>query len=255
MSGLDLTGRHALVTGGGTGVGAVIAETLAARGASVTILGRRLSALEDVAGSHERIFAVEGDVTDEASIADAFDRAAAQSGPLSIVVANAGAADSVPFHKMDIDGWNRMLAVNLTGVFTTFRHALPAMRDARFGRLIAIASTAGLKGYPYVSHYCAAKHGVIGLTRALALETAKTGVTVNAICPGFTETPLLERSIENIMEKTGKGRDEAAAALTVNNPMGRFIQPREIADAVTWLCGADAGSVTGQAISISGGEI
>ena len=255
MNGLDLSGRHALVTGGGSGVGAEIARSLAACGASVTIVGRRREVLDEVASSSDGIFGVEGDVADEASLASAFARAAAERGAPAIAIANAGAADSVPFHKMDLAGWQKMMAVNLTGVFLTFRNALPAMREAGFGRMIAIASTAGVKGYPYVAHYCAAKHGVIGLTRALALETAKTGVTVNAVCPGFTETPLLQRSIDNIVEKTGKSREEAAAALTVNNPMGRFIQPREIAETVKWLVSADAGSVTGQAISISGGEI
>lgn len=251
----DLSDRHALVTGGGSGVGAAIAESLAEAGARVTILGRRRSPLDDIASRCENIFAVEGDVTDEASISAAFEEARKARGAPSIVVANAGAAESVPFHRMDMAAWHQMLAVNLTGVFLTFRAALPAMREAGFGRLIAVASTAGLKGYPYVAHYCAAKHGVVGLTRALALETAKTGVTVNAICPGFTATPLLERSLDKIMETTGKGRDEAEKALTANNPMGRLIRPDEIAETVKWLCGSASGSVTGQALSISGGEI
>lgn len=255
MTGMrGFAGAHALVTGGGSGVGAVIAERFADAGAEVTIVGRRLDALESVA-RHQRIFAIAGDVTDEASVAAAFEEAASAHGAPSIVVANAGAAESAPFHRTGLDDWHHMLSVNLTGVFLSFRAALPAMREAGFGRLIAIASTAGLKGYPYVAPYCAAKHGVVGLVRALALETAKAGVTVNAVCPGFMETPLLEHSIANIMEKTGKDRAAASQALTANNPQGRFIQPGEIADAVLWLCGHEAGSVTGQAISISGGEI
>ncbi|WP_099865723.1 SDR family NAD(P)-dependent oxidoreductase [Pararhizobium haloflavum] len=249
-----LADRHALITGGGSGVGAVIARTLADAGASVTILGRRIDALQDVARSSDRIHPVVADVTDESALAGAFAEATAARGAPSIVVANAGAAQSTPLHRMEMADWQAMLAVNLTGVFGTFRVALPSMRAAVHGRLIAIASTAGLKGYPYVAHYCAAKHGVVGLVRALALETARTGITVNAICPGFTETPLLERSIDNIIEKTGKSRPEAEAALTANNPQGRLIQPSEIADTVLWLCGTGAASVTGQAISISGGE-
>lgn len=249
-----IAGRHALVTGGGSGVGAAIAESLAQAGAMVTILGRRRSALDEVASRHENIFAVEGDVTDEVSMAAAFGQTRKARGAPAIVIANAGAAGSVPFHRMDMAAWQRMLAVNLTGVFLTFSAALPAMREAGYGRLIAVASTAGLKGYSYVAHYCAAKHGVVGLTRALALETARTGVTVNSICPGFTDTPLLQRSLDKIVETTGKSRDEAERALTANNPMGRLIRPDEIAEAVKWLCGPGSGSVTGQALSISGGE-
>jgi 3-hydroxybutyrate dehydrogenase len=174
---------------------------------------------------------------------------------VDIVIANAGAAASKPFLKMDASDLQAMLDVNLTGVFHVWQAALQPMLDAGWGRLIAIASTAGLKGYAYVSGYCAAKHGVVGLARALALETAKTGVTVNAICPGYTQTPMLEQAIDTIMRKTGRPRAEAEAALTAHNPQGRFIQPEEIAELVLWLCGRNAASVTGQAISISGGEI
>ena len=251
----DLSGKHALVTGGGTGVGAAIALALARGGANVTISGRRQEPLEKTAQEHTRLRWATCDVTDAQSIKSMFVTASAAHGPVDIVIANAGAAASKPFLKMDASDLQAMLDVNLTGVFRVWQAALQPMLDAGWGRLIAIASTAGLKGYAYVSGYCAAKHGVVGLARALALETAKTGVTVNAICPGYTQTPMLEQAIDTIMRKTGRPRAEAEAALTAHNPQGRFIQPEEIAELVLWLCGRNAASVTGQAISISGGEI
>jgi NAD(P)-dependent dehydrogenase (short-subunit alcohol dehydrogenase family) len=251
----DLSGRHALVTGGGTGIGAAIALTLAEAGASVTIAGRRQESLERTASRHERIRWVTGDVSDAQSVGAMFAEAAAAHGPAGIVVANAGAAVSKPFLKMDEADLRSMLDVNLVGVFHVWQAALPPMLGAGWGRLIAIASTAGLKGYAYVSGYCAAKHGVIGLTRALALETATTSVTVNAVCPGYTQTPMLERSIDGIMRKTGRSRAEAEAALRASNPRGRFVLPEEVAQTVLWLCSTGAASVTGQAISLSGGEI
>jgi Dehydrogenases with different specificities (related to short-chain alcohol dehydrogenases) len=251
----DLAGKHALVTGGGTGVGAAIALALARAGATVTIAGRRQEPLERTAQEHARLRWVIGDVTDAQSVRSMLAEASAAQGPVEIVVANAGAATSKPFLKMDAGDLQAMIDVNLAGTFNVWQAALQPMLDAGWGRLIAIASTAGLKGYAYVSGYCAAKHGVVGLARALALETAKTGVTVNAICPGYTETPMLEQTIANIMRKTGRSRVEAEAPLKAQNPQGRFIQPEEVADAVLWLCGTGAASVTGQAISVSGGEI
>ena len=250
----DLSGKHAIVTGGGSGVGAAVAQALAGSGASVAIFGRRLEALAETAGSSPSITALQADVTDPASLAAAFAQSAQHHGEASIVIANAGAAESSPFLKTDLDAWRRMLDVNLTGTFLTFQAALPSMVERKWGRLIAVASIAGLKGYGYVAPYCAAKHGVVGLTRALGVELARTGVTVNAVCPGYTETPMLERSIDTIVGKTGKTRSEAEAALTAGNPMGRFIQPEEVAAAVLWLCGPHSDAVTGQAIAISGGE-
>jgi NAD(P)-dependent dehydrogenase (short-subunit alcohol dehydrogenase family) len=252
---MALAGKHALVTGGGSGVGAAIALALADAGARVTIAGRRPEPLAEVAGGRPGIRTATGDVTRPDEVRAMFESAAAEWGPPQIVVANAGAAESRPFLKTGADAFQSMLDVNLKGVFATWQAGLPGMLERGWGRLIAVASTAGLKGYAYVTGYCAAKHGVIGLTRALALETAKSGVTVNAICPGYTRTPLLERSLENIMMKTGRSRAEAEATLTASNPQGRFIEPEEIATAVLWLCGPGAGSVTGQAISVSGGEI
>lgn len=245
---------HALVTGGGTGVGRTIALALAGEGMQVTICGRRREPLDDVASRHPDIAAITADVTDEASIARLYKQAEAASGPFDIVVANAGGTASGPAHRTSLADWNRALAVNLTGAFLTVRPALAGMTVRKSGRIVFIASTAGLKGYPYVAPYVAAKHGVIGLMRALAAETAKSGVTVNAVCPGFTETDLLADSIERIVEKTGRSRDEARASLVAANPQGRFVQPEEVAGAVLWLVSRQATSVTGQAISVSGGE-
>ncbi len=250
-----LAGKNALVTGGGSGVGEAIALALAEAGAHVTIAGRQRDALEAVAGKATNISPVAADVTDQVSVMALFDAMAKAGASPDIVIANAGAAESMPFAKTDLAAWQAMLDVNLTGVFLTLQAALPVMKDRGWGRIVSVASTAGLKGYPYVASYCAAKHGVVGLTRALALEVALQGITVNAVCPGFTDTPMLERSLQTIIDKTGKSREQAIDALAANNPMGRLIQPDEVADTVLWLCGNGAASVTGQAISISGGEI
>ena len=242
--------NHVVVTGGGTGVGAEIAQTFAKAGYSVTVMGRTEATLSAQGLSFQVC-----DVTDTASVASAFDAARVEHGPVSVVVANAGAAASIPFSKMTAADLTAMTDVNLTGVFNVWQAALPDMKAAKSGRMIAIASTAGLKGYPYVSGYCAAKHGVVGLTRGLAVELASTGITVNAICPGFVETPMLERSISNIVEKTGMSPDEASQTLMKGNPQRRFIQTYEVAGTALWLCSDAARSVNGHALSLSGGEI
>ncbi|MEH6402902.1 MAG: SDR family NAD(P)-dependent oxidoreductase [Sneathiella sp.] len=247
--------HHALVTGGGSGVGADIALKLADQGILVTITGRRADRLMAVADQHPNIHGVAADVTDLAQMQAMVRDATSLRGDFSIVIANAGMAESVPFAKMTSEQWSRTMDINLGGVFNTYQATLAPMKKAGWGRMIAIASTAGLKGYPYVSSYCASKHGVVGLTKSLAIELAKTGITVNAICPGFTETPMLEQSIAKIMGETGMSDEDARSALNRGNPMGRFIQPDEISETVLWLCKNASSSVTGQAISLSGGEI
>jgi NAD(P)-dependent dehydrogenase (short-subunit alcohol dehydrogenase family) len=254
MTMTSLSGKHALVTGGGSGIGAAIAFALADAGANVTICGRRLEELEFTAERHPNIHAAAADVTDAASIGKLYTQAQKARGAFSIVVANAGTAESAPAEDVSLELWNKTLAVNLTGAFLSVQPALAAMREQKWGRIIFTASTAGLKGYAYVAPYVAAKHGVVGLTRALAVETAKAGITVNAVCPGFTETSLLDRAVDRIAQKAKVSEDEARKMLAANNPQGRFIQPQEVADAVLWLCAENSAGITGQAISISGGE-
>jgi NAD(P)-dependent dehydrogenase (short-subunit alcohol dehydrogenase family) len=249
--------RHALVTGAARGIGAEIAHRLAAEGHTLSLLGRDAAALQALAdrlpGSGHGV--VLADVADEAAVQAAFAAAQAARGPLAILVNNAGQAESAPLHKTSLALWQRMLAVNLTGCFLCSREALPAMQAARWGRIVHIASTAGQRGYAYVAAYSAAKHGVIGLTRSLALEVARQGITVNAVCPGYTETDLLHESIANVVAKTGRSAEEARAQFAAGNPQGRIVQPAEVADAVAWLCSEGAASVTGQALSVSGGEV
>ena len=250
----DIAGRHALVTGGGSGVGKAIALALAKAGVAVTICGRREAALAEVAKESDRIFGLAADVTNEADMAALHEKAEAARGPFDIVVANAGMAASAPAHKTSLADWQRTLDGNLTGAFLTAKPALGGMLARKVERIVFVASTAGLKGYAYVAPYVAAKHGVVGLMRALAAETAKSGVTVNAVCPGFVETDMLEESVQRIVDKTRRSVEEARQTLSATNPQGRFIQPEEVADAVLWLCSDAARSITGQAISISGGE-
>jgi 3-hydroxybutyrate dehydrogenase len=245
---MTLTGKRVLITGGGTGVGAALARSFAGAGAEVVICGRSEASLRAVAeplGARWTLC----DVTQETEVKRAF----AEAGACDIIIANAGAADSAPLQKTSLDQWNAMLAVNLTGVFLTFREALAQLSG--WGRLIAVASTAGLKGYSYVAPYAAAKHGTVGLVRSLALEVATRPVTVNALCPGFLDTEMTERSVANISAKTGKSAEEAKAVLAAMNPQKRLIQPQEVASAALWLCAAGSEGITGQALAIAGGEL
>lgn len=245
---------HALVTGGGRGIGRAIAAQLMHAGATVTVTGRQRAVLDAAVAAGDAHFAEVADVADQAAIGAVISKAAARQ-PIDILIANAGIAESAPFAKSDAALFRRMLDVNFMGVVHSIQAALPSMRDCPYGRVVAVASTAGLKGYGYVSAYSAAKHAVIGLVRSLALELANTRITVNAVCPGFTDTDLVAGSIDNIMKRTGRSREQAVAELARHNPQGRLVMPDEVADTVLWLCGEDAGSITGQAIAVAGGEI
>jgi NAD(P)-dependent dehydrogenase (short-subunit alcohol dehydrogenase family) len=250
-----LAGRHALVTGGGRGIGAAIAAALAGAGARVTLLGRTAAELAKTAAALPSAQAVTADVTDARQVERAFGEAREAAGEISILVNNAGLAKSRPLAKSDEAFWRGMLEVNLTGAYHCTRAALPAMLAAGWGRIVSISSTAGLRGYAYCTAYCAAKHGLVGFTRALALEVAKTGITVNAVCPGFTETGVVQGAVRAISEQSARSETEARQTLISFNPQQRFVQPEEVANAVLWLCLPGSESMNGQGIAVAGGEV
>lgn len=251
---MRLKGQHALITGGGTGIGAAIARALGHEGAKLTLVGRRREKLEEVGGEPFDALVAPADVTNPAEVEAAFALARDAQGPITILVNNAGAAESAPFAKVSAEAWRRTMAVNLDALFHCCRAALPDLLAAEAGRIITIASTAGLKGYAYSAPYVAAKHGAVGLTRALAAELARTKVTVNAICPGFTETDMVAAAVAGIAGKTGRSEEQARADLARFNPQGRLITPQEVAEAVLFLCLPTSGSINGRAIAVDGGE-
>jgi NAD(P)-dependent dehydrogenase (short-subunit alcohol dehydrogenase family) len=253
-NGRVLDGKHALVTGGARGIGAAVTRALVGYGAKVTMLGRSVAPPADLADNSHLHYA-QADVCEPETLGNAFASARASFGPIHILVNNAGQGRSAPFLKTDYALWRSMMQVNLDGTFHCIHHVLPAMLSAGWGRIVNIASTAGLIGYGYVTAYCAAKHGVVGLTRSLALEVATKGVTVNAVCPGYTETEMLEQTIDGIVAKTDRTASEARAELSARNPQKRMIQPEEVANAVLWLCLPGSEAVTGQSIAVAGGEV
>jgi NAD(P)-dependent dehydrogenase (short-subunit alcohol dehydrogenase family) len=274
-----LAGHHAVVTGGGTGIGAAIAEALAEEGARLTLIGRREEPLEataqairssraksrgagtdssraplDYARDEREIATRTADVTDRAQVDAAFAQARTANGPITILINNAGIATSAAFAKVTPESWREIMAVNLDALLHCCQAALPDLLAAPAARIVTVASIAGLKGAAYVAPYVAAKHGAVGLTRALAAEFARTNLTVNAVCPGFVETEIVARAVANIRARTGRSEDEARAALTATNPQGRIIDPTEVAATVVWLCLPESRSINGQAIAIGAGE-
>jgi NAD(P)-dependent dehydrogenase (short-subunit alcohol dehydrogenase family) len=248
------TGRHALVTGGGSGIGLATARALAGARWSVTIAGRNVERLRTAAATLDGA-AVQGlDVTDPTSVDGAIRAATEKNGPIHLLVNNAGGVTSASFEKTSPKTWRRTLDLNLMGSVHCARAVLPEMKAAGWGRIVNVASTAGLIGYRYVSAYVAAKHAVVGLTKALALELAKTGITVNAVCPGFTDTDIVASAVKTISAAAKRSPEEALATFTSANPQGRLVRPEEVAAAVLWLASDEASAVNGIALPVAGGE-
>jgi 3-hydroxybutyrate dehydrogenase len=247
--------KHVFITGGGTGIGLACAREFSALGMNLTLVGRDVARVAREAVAFESAHGLACDVADEASVQAAFAKARERFGAIDILINNAGITPSSPLHKMTLAMWNQTLAINLTGAFLCSRAALDDMYASKWGRIVNVASIAGLQGGAYISAYCASKHGMIGMTRALAKEAAARGVTVNAVCPGYVETDIVARAAENIASKTKLSEDEARASLYAKNPQGRLIRPEEVASAITWLCSDGAAATNGAALTISGGEV
>jgi 3-hydroxybutyrate dehydrogenase len=252
MADRPLEGRHALITGGGTGIGAATAERLHGAGARVSLLGRRVEPLEDVAGRVGGA-AIHCDVADPASIAQAFAQARAANGPVDILVVNAGIAESAPFHKMTREGWDRIISVNLTGAFDTVQAGFPDLLKADDARVVFVASVASLRGVPYAAHYAASKHGLLGLMRSMAAEYAKSKMTVNAVCPGYVDTPMTDQSVARVSEITGRAEGDARSVITNMNASGRLVDPEAIANIILTLCLPLSRDINGAAMTIDGG--
>ena len=252
MTDRSLEGRHALITGGGTGIGAATAELLHAAGAKISLLGRRIEPLQEVA-SRVGGAAIRCDVSIPENITSAFDEARAANGPIDLLIVNAGIAESAPFHKMTRESWNRIIGVNLTGAFDTVQAGLPDLLKAEDARVVFIASVASLRGVPYAAHYAASKHGLLGLMRSMAAEYAKSKMTVNAVCPGYVDTPMTDQSVSRVSEITGKGDDFARSAITNMNASGRLVDPQAIANLVLMLCLPLSCDINGAAVTIDGG--
>jgi len=247
-----LEGRHALITGGGTGIGAAAATHLNAAGAKVTVAGRRPEPLEQIRKIVDGT-AVQCDVTDRDQIARAFDEARSANGPIEMLVVNAGIAESAPFHKMTRESWDRIIAVNLTAAFECAQAALSDLLASENGRLVFVASVASLRGVPYAAHYAASKHGLLGLMRSLAAEYAKTNLTVNAVCPGYVDTPMTNQSIARVSKITGRSEDDARSAITNMNASGRLVHPDGIGTMIMTLCLPQSRDINGAAVTIDGG--
>jgi len=252
---MALQGRHALVTGGGRGIGRATAAALSAAGATVTVLGRGEASLKDAVAKGDAAGFLVADVTDAAAVASGVNAAAAARGAIDILVANAGAAETAPFMKTDPDTFRRLFEINVIGVVHTIRAVLNGMLARSFGRIVAISSTAGLRGAPYISAYSASKHALNGVVKSLALETVKNGVTVNAVCPTYVDTDMARTAVEHIVEKTGRTPEQALAGILKDLPLGRLVRPQEVAAAVLYFCSADAAAVTGTTLAIAGGEL
>ncbi|WP_204113717.1 SDR family NAD(P)-dependent oxidoreductase [Shimia biformata] len=250
---MSLNGKHALVTGGGTGIGLAIARALAEQGAVVTITGRRKSVLDDVAG--DGLFALQMDVADEASVVDGVAAAVAARGPVQICVANAGIAEGKALFKTDLDWWRNMMAINVDGVFLTIRECLKSMHQTDWGRVMAISSIAGLRGLQGAPCYSATKHAVNGMIKSLAADYARKPITFNSICPAYVETPIIDQNVESIMARTGMSQEEALKVMVGVNPHGRLITPDEVAAAALYICGPNSDSIRGQMVQVSGGEV